>query len=399
MLQNILLTIFIFLFSGVSGLVIGQTPGAGLKPSVIAGDVASLADKKIVVNSKTGPVDVLITEKTDFKRVLPENPDPKAAVASTFAEIGVGDKLMVTGILAADGKSVPARSVYLMTKSAISQKNAKDAEVWRTRGIAGKVMTVNHQTGQIGVEIRSLMGATTLVLTPKSDARFVRYAPDSERFDEAKPSSMEEVKAGDMIRAIGDKSTDGTSFTAETVLTGAFQTVAGTVVSTDPSKNEVVIKNLQTNKEVTVVVSDTSVLKKYPAEMAERMAGMQMAGQGGPRPVGGAQGPRPVGATAPGGTPGGPARVGMGGRPGGGGGVDEMLERFPTITAADLKVGDMIAVSSTKNGNVDRIKAIKLLAGVEPFLRLAQATGPNGRRGQGVEGGFSIPGMDGIGFP
>jgi hypothetical protein len=76
-----------------------------------------------------------------------------------------------------------------------------------------------------------------------------------------------------------------------------------------------------------------------------------------------------------------------------------MLERFPTIKPSDLKVGDMIAVSSSKNASTDRIRAIKLLAGVEPFLRMAQAG--NGRRGQGAGSGpdFNIPGLDGVGFP
>ena len=75
-----------------------------------------------------------------------------------------------------------------------------------------------------------------------------------------------------------------------------------------------------------------------------------------------------------------------------------MIERFPDITAADLKAGDMIAISSTKGTATDRVKAIKLLAGVEPFLRMAQASG--GQRGQGgIQGGFTIPGLDGIGLP
>ena len=74
-----------------------------------------------------------------------------------------------------------------------------------------------------------------------------------------------------------------------------------------------------------------------------------------------------------------------------------MLERFPDITTAELKPGDMIAVSSTKNTAMDHVKAIKLLAGVEPFLRMAQAS-PGRQRGQGVQGGFTIPGLDGVGF-
>ena len=400
MFQNRLFAGLILFATGACAIVSGQTSDGGIKPSVITGDVASVNDKKIVVNSKTGSIDVNLSAKTEFKRVPPDNPSLKAATASALSDIGVGDKLMVTGILAADGKSIPARSIYLMTQSEISQKNAKEAEAWRTRGIAGKVVAINSQTGQINVEMRTLMGSTNVTVTPKSDASYLRYAPDSERFNEAKASSLAEIKTGDMIRAMGDKNADGTALAAEKVLSGAFQTVAGTVVSVDAAKNEVVIKNLQTNKEVIVSVTATSLLKRYPSEMAERMAGMQMGGQGGPRPIGaGAQGPRPI---APGGqpqgTPGGAGRGTFGGRPGGGN-IDEMLDRFPNITAGDLKVGDMIAVSSTKNGNMDRIRAIKLLAGVEPFLRLAQATGNGGRRGQGVEAGFSIPGLDGIGFP
>lgn len=84
------------------------------------------------------------------------------------------------------------------------------------------------------------------------------------------------------------------------------------------------------------------------------------------------------------------------------GGIDDMLERFPNITVADLKAGDMIAVSSTKSANAARLTAIKLLAGVEPFLRAAQASGGN-NNGGGQRGGgqttFNIPGLDGVDLP
>ena len=82
----------------------------------------------------------------------------------------------------------------------------------------------------------------------------------------------------------------------------------------------------------------------------------------------------------------------------GAGGIDEMLERFATITIADLKVGEMIAFSSTKSAAQDRVTAIKLLSGVEPFLKAPQTTGNNGARRGGADSGFSIPGLDGTGF-
>jgi hypothetical protein len=54
----------------------------------------------------------------------------------------------------------------------------------------------------------------------------------------------------------------------------------------------------------------------------------------------------------------------------------------------------MIAFSSTKNATADRVTAIKLLSGVEPFLKAPQTTGNNGGR-RGADSGFSIPGLDG----
>jgi hypothetical protein len=193
-----------------------------------------------------------------------------------------------------------------------------------------------------------------------------------------------------MFRAVGDRGGDGTTFAAEQIVTGAFQTIAGTVKTVDAAKNELIIKDLNSGKDVTILTGGASVLKRFPAEMAERMAANQGAGGRGVRPVG-----PPTGNAAPGeGRPGGGGR--FGGR--GPGGIEEMIERFPDITTGDLKVGDMIAVSSTRNGTNERIKAIKLLAGVEPFLRMAQSSGAR-QGGQGVQGGFSIPGLDGIGFP
>lgn len=366
--------------------VVGQTPASG-KASPVTGEVVSIRENKLVVSAKSGQVDVMLSDKTSYKRLSAEKPDISTAAPAQRSDIGVGDKVIVSGIVATDGTPIPARTVYLMTKADISQKHAKESEQWKTRGITGRVVSANTQTNQIDVEMRTLVGSTKLTLTPKENAKFLRYAEDSIRYDEAKPSSLAEIKAGDMIRALGDRGADGApTFTAEEIVTGAFQTIAGTVKSVDAEKKEIVIENLQTKKNVTVLVGDTSVMKKFPAEAAERMAGFQMGG--GVRPAGQAAAPVAGGQSQAGGG------LGRGGR---GSNVDEMLERFPTITAADLKPGDMIAFSSTKNVNVDRLKAIKLLAGVEPFLRMAQAT-TGGQRNQGVSGNFTIPGLDGVGF-
>jgi hypothetical protein len=379
---------------------------AGTKPSVVTGDVTSVDSGKIVLQTKDGVLDVTLSDKTEYKRVPPDNPVLKAAVAAALTDIGVGDKLLVTGIFPDDTKkTLPARSVYLMTKSDIAQKQTKESERWATRGISGRVASVDQITKQIKIEVRGLANTTTVVLTPKNDAKLLRYAPNSVKFSEAKSSSVNEIQAGDMLRAVGDRSADGASFAAEEIVTGAFRTVAGTVKSVDVAKNEVLITDAQSKKDITVELGSATLLKKFPEEMAQRMASFGGQG-GGARPGGGqgapAGGQRPQGATpgagqtGPGGGAGGP---GGPGRFGGGRGIDDMLERFPNITAADLKAGDVIAVSSSKSATSERITAIKLLAGVEPFLRAAQAqAAANGGRGQG---GLSldIPGLDGFGGP
>ena len=187
------------------------------------------------------------------------------------------------------------------------------------------------------------------------------------------------------------------------MITGAFQTIAGTVKSVDVAANQVVVTNLQTKKDVTVDLGSAIVLKKFPEEMAQRMAAAQAGGApgaAGGRPAG-AGGP-PAGGDASGGLPAGGQAGGGRGFGGRSGGIDDMLDRFPTISAADLKAGDMIAVSSTKTDNPDHITAIKFLAGVEPFIRASQAAaagGGRGGRGSQNAGFTNIPGLDGFDAP
>ena len=403
-------SIFAIAIVAILGAVSGVFAQGAPKPSVVTGDVVSVSDSKIVLKTKDGDIEAALSASTEYKRVPPDNPSLKAAVASQLSDISAGDKLLVTGVFGDDKKVLPARAVYLMSKSDIAQKNAKETERWATRGISGRVASVSPSTNQVTIEVRGLMNSTSVVVTPKSDAIFKRYKQDSVKYSEAVESTIADIKQGDMLRAVGDRGTEGTTFTAEEILTGAFQTVAGTVKSIDTTTSEVVVTQAGTNTDVTIAITPNSAVKRFPEEMAQRMAGMGamgggaagQPGQGGIRPAGGApaggqpggQGQRPAGAG-----PGGPGR-GMGGG-GARGGIDDMFERFPVISISDLKPGDVIAVSSSKNGGSQKINAIKLLAGVGPFLQAAQMqAAAQGGRGRGGAGGqtFSIPGLDGFDF-
>lgn len=393
---NILLSLFVFI-GGLTGTIIAQTAVApATAPKFLQGEIISIAPGKIVLQTKDGSVEATLADKTEFKRVSADNPSLKTAVAAALSDIGVGDKVVVTGSFLPDNKRIPAKVVYLMSKSDISQKQNKEREEWRARGITGQVAAVNPQTKEITVSQRGIAGERKIILSLKENANFRRYAEGSVDYSEAKTSSFDDIKVGDSIRAMGDKNEDGSTVKAERVVSGSFQTVAGAITAIDPAKNEITILNVQTKKPVIVVVGKNSVLKQFPAEMAQRMTQFQTAGVAPGQGSAPARPPQPSQSeVTPGQNPNRPAAGGM--RGGGGGNIDDMLDRFPNISLADLKVGDMIAVSSTKNtAAAERVSAIKLLSGVEPFIKAQQQQQTAaGRPRGGQDSGFSIPGLEG----
>jgi hypothetical protein len=383
---------FLLMITAVIGWMAIAVPGQVLKPSTISGEVISVSSEKIVLSTNAGMMNIILSGETTYKRVDAEKPSLKTATDAALIDIKAGDKLLVTGIIAEDAKTLPARAVYLMSKADIAERNAKEAAEWNTRGVSGKVTAIDAAAGTITVDVRGIASTTKVVVTPKPDAKFLRYAPNSVKFSDAVTGSLGQVQEGDMLRALGDKSQDGTAFAAETILTGAFRTVAGAVKSVDAEKNEVVITDFQTKKDVVVDLNSASMMKRFPEEMAQRLAAAQTAGGTGTAPqrpagAGGERPQRPEGT----GRPDGAGRGMPGGRRAGG--IDDMLEQFPSVTAADLKPGEMVAVSSTKTADEGRITAIKFLAGVEPFIRVAQ-TGGGRRGGRAVDGGFTVPGLD-----
>jgi hypothetical protein len=229
-----------------------------------------------------------------------------------------------------------------------------------------------------------------------------RYAPDSIKFGDAKPSNFSELKVGDQLRALGDRTEDPLRFNPQKIVTGSFRTVGGVVTAIDAATGEIKINELEKKTPLTVVIKQDAVLRRFPSEMGAMMGGFNR-GAGGP-----AGGAAPAGGGAPaaqgngqqrpqGGGPGG--QSGPGGRPGGGFNINDMLERLPTISIADVKVGDTIIVSSTQGVDPTRITAISLVAGADTLLAMlaprpqaGQAPNPAaGLGGSGISFGIGLP--------
>jgi hypothetical protein len=48
----------------------------------------------------------------------------------------------------------------------------------------------------------------------------------------------------------------------------------------------------------------------------------------------------------------------------------DLIERLPTISIAEIKVGDMIIMSTLPGVDQNRITAISMVTGVEPLLQM-----------------------------
>jgi hypothetical protein len=401
-----------------------QAGDANITPNGVIGEVRSIdaAARQMVVKTDAGAlVTVNLNDKTAYKRLAPGEKTLTNATSITFADVGEGDRVWARGKVAEDHKSVPALAVIVMTKADIAKKQEADRAEWRRRGILGVVSTVKSDTKEITISTTTPAGTQPIIIpvTDKVDLR--RYAPDSIKFSDAKSSSLTELQVGDQLRALGEKSADGTHFTPEKIVTGSFRTVAGTVTAIDAAAGEIKINDLQTKKPLTVVIKSDSVLRKF--EMGGGMMGGGMTGAG--RGPGGGQGggggqaapaqggkppqgsapegnkqPQPAGG-APGGAGSGPGGQGGGPRPGGRNfNIQDMLDRMPTIAIADLKVGDTIIVSSTKGADPSRLTAISLVNGADTLLtmlapRPAQGAqgppNPAAGLGTGVTFGIGLP--------
>ena len=393
----------VFAFATAHAISISpQQPGdPSIKTTSVLGKVTEInaAAGTLTVKTDAGSVVLVNTaEKTTFDRMPPGETDRTKAIKTSLTELTVGDGVYVRGFVAADRKSIPAQQIVVVSQSDIAKKQEKERMEWRRRGVSGIVASTNPATKEVTITSRALMGGPQSVVIPITDkTKVLRYPPDSiPKYSDAKRSSFEEVKVGDQLRALGDKSTDGLRLTPEEVVFGTFKIAGGTVTVVDPATNTITIADLQTKKPMTIVLKPDTVVRRF--------TGMMGGGPGGP-----AAGAPPGGGAPPQGQPQGPGAgqrpggAGPGGPPAGGGGPNmaDLIERLPTIAITEIKVGDMIIMSTLPGTDQTRLTAVSMVTGVEPLLQmLAQRQAAGGQpRPSNVDLQGNFGGMFGGGGP
>src|SRR5258708_31835096 len=100
-----------------------------------------------------------------------------------------------------------------MKKADIAERQVDEGEEWQKHGLGGLVNSVDPAAGTITIATNALGPNKEVVIRISKETILRRYAPDSVKFDEAKPWEMAEIKASDKLRASGTRSEDGGELT------------------------------------------------------------------------------------------------------------------------------------------------------------------------------------------
>jgi hypothetical protein len=355
------------------------------------GTIKTIAGKTILLTTDAGTeVTVQVQDDAKLVRVEPGEKDLKNAAPLQLQDLQAGDRILVRGKMADDGKTVLAASVIAIKSADIAAKQAHEREEWQRRCVGGLVKSVDTAGGAITISTNAMGVAKDVAVQTSKQTILRRYAPNSVKFDDAKPAPIDQIKVGDQLRARGTRNADGTQLTADEVVSGTFRNIAGTVSSIDASAGTITVMDLIAKKSITVRVTADTQLRKLTPAIAQGIA-MRLKGASADAPAGSA------GATAANALPSKPADTaasagqaggqggqaggaGGAGRPGGtpasarGGDLGQMLSRMPAATLADLQKGDAVMIVTTEGTQEGGATAITLLAGVEPLLQASGAS-------------------------
>ncbi len=361
-----------------------QNPPA-VQAARATGDVTQVQPDHMTVHTEKGDVQVSLPVGVKVLRVPPGSKDLKSAEPIAISDIAPGDRAIVSGHLADDQQTIQATRVVVMSKSDLTSFHAAEVREWQTRGIEGVVKAIDTDKMEITIAAPNhpptpgnMTHPVILTTTPKTV--LLRYAPNSVQFADAKPTAIGGLKVGDQLRALGNKSDDGSHYAADKVVFGTFHNIGATVLSVDPPANTLTVKNLATNKQVVVHINSDCKMHQLPDFIAQMIARLSTGAPSGAPGAGGSPRNGQSGQAGAGGQggPGGPPAGGVsGGGPGGGSGgarrggmsnLSQALENMPAIALSDIKRGEPIVIFSSEGTSPSEVTAIYILTGVEPIL-------------------------------
>lgn len=340
----------------------------------LAGTIKTIAGNRIILTEDNGSeLSILVQNSAKVVAVAPGQKDLQNAQPIQVRDLLPGDRILVRGSVAVDGKPILASSVIAMKKADLADKQARDREDWQKNGIGGLVRAIDPSAETITVGVMSAKGSTEVAIRVTTSTIVRRYAPNSLQFDRATLSSLDQIKLGDQLRARGSRGPGENDFAASEIVTGSFRNIAGTVSSVDSADSSLQVEDLAAKKSVRIKITQESQVRKLSPPIAQRIA-QQLKGNGTENEAAGtASRPSPQrpdgtrqGATG--------SRSGAPERNGGAPDVQQMILRMPPSILSDFRKSDAVMVVATQGNGGAQVTAIILLGGVEPILASSSNT-------------------------
>ncbi len=174
--------------------------GAAAGPAQAAGQAAvarrigaikTIQGNALTLTPDSGP-DVAVTVQSNARilRIAPGEKDLKNATPVQLQDLQVGDRVRVRGQASADGASIAALEVIVIPHSDLEARHEKEQQDWQKRGLGGLVSAVDPATGTVTISVTGVGGKKEIAVHSTKNTVFRRYAPDSVKFDDAKPSTV-----------------------------------------------------------------------------------------------------------------------------------------------------------------------------------------------------------------
>ena len=212
--------------------VTAQTPPAASRAQ-LSGTVTSVkadANQLSLKADKGQDVSVTTTDRTLILRIPPGETDPKKGSKIALSSLSPGDRAVIIGATPSDPKAWTATAVLVMSKSDVAGLQQKEQDDWKKRGTIGTVTAIDPTAKTITIK----GGQRTVTVQPSDKTEFHRYSLDSANFSDAKPSTFAEVKTGDQVHVLGNKSRGWRlPSRPRRSSAGTFRQIAATIVSID----------------------------------------------------------------------------------------------------------------------------------------------------------------------
>ena len=307
--------------------------------SSVVGAVSALDQNARTITIKTDQMATVVirtSDETVYLRVPPGAQSLEQATAIKVAEIAAGDRVLARGTRGESARDFTALRVVVLSKTDVDKRRERDLEDWRKRGVAGVVRAINPAASEIQLELRGVTPATPITIQAVS-SQFRRYTQTSINFENTKQSNIAEIVVGDQLRALGEKSADGKSIKAESVVSGSFKTIGATIVTVDAQRGVISATTLDQKKPIQIATVKESTVFRIPASAVPAIVQKVKANS----------------QTE----------------------VQQIIDALPAVQLSDLKAGDVVSITGIRESEV-QITAIKLVAGIDAVLRaLAPAPG------------------------